>query len=336
MTATIQDVAQAANVSISTVSRSFTRPDLVSKKTRDKVLRIADELNFSLSRSAAALKSGRSLRIALLVSDHINLWFAASVIEGLNQIFHAEGYDISIFQISSTEERREFFSMLPVRRNADAVIVTSFDIYPEEIGQLANIDVPIIGINSNTPNAHGFTAAVNIDDHQGSVLAARHLMSLGHRDIVYVRTRRDVSLRFSVQDRFETFMATCEAEGITPQVITAGEGKDRISRVATELLTLSHLPTAIACQEDGIAIPLLFQLERNGINIPNDVSVIGFDDSFYAKDLGLTTIRQEPVNMAITAAQMALDLIEEKPLDNPFRVFPAQLIVRASTARPRK
>lgn len=336
MPATIQDVAQAANVSISTVSRSFTRPELVSKKTRDKVLRIADELNFSLSRSAAALKSGRSLRIALLVSDHLNLWFSASVIEGLNQVLHAEGYDISIFQISSTEERHEFFDMLPVRRNADAVIVTSFDIYKEEVGQLANIDVPTIGINSTSPNTRVFNAAVNIDDHQGSILAARHLMSLGHRDIVYVRTNREVSLHFSVQDRFESFMAACEAEGVTPRVITAGEGKDRISRVATELLSMPQLPTAIACQEDGIAIPLLFQLERNGVSVPNDVSIIGYDDSFYAKDLGLTTIRQEPVKMAMTAAQMALDLIDEKPVDDPFRVVPAQLIIRASTARPRK
>lgn len=128
MTTSIQDVAQKAGVSISTVSRSFTRPDLVSTKTRERVLAIADELNFSLSRSAAALKSGRSLRIAVLMSGHIRLWFTASVIEGLNEVLHAAGYDISVFQISSIEERREFFEMLPVRRNADAVIVVSFDI----------------------------------------------------------------------------------------------------------------------------------------------------------------------------------------------------------------
>lgn len=94
MSTSIQDVACAANVSISTVSRSFTRPELVSKATREKVLRIAEELNFSTSRSAVALKTGRALRVALLVSDHIRLWFSASVIEGLNQVLHEEGYDI--------------------------------------------------------------------------------------------------------------------------------------------------------------------------------------------------------------------------------------------------
>ena len=139
MKSSIQDVAQLAHVSISTVSRSFTRPDLVSKATRDKVMKAADELNFSISRSAAALKTGRALRIAVLVSGRLNLWFSSSIIEGLNQIFHDEGYDISIYQMSSIEERREFFDMLPVRRNVDAVIVISFDIDANEIEQLKSV-----------------------------------------------------------------------------------------------------------------------------------------------------------------------------------------------------
>ena len=186
MATSIQDVAREAGVSISTVSRSFTRPDLVSAKTRERVLAIADKLNFSLSRSAAALKSGRSLRIAVLMSGHIRLWFTASVIEGLNEVLHTQGYDISVFQISSIEERKEFFEMLPVRRNADAVIVASFDIDNNEIAQLASVGVPIVGINSVEPEARGFTAAVNIDDVQGSTLAARHLINLGHRRITYI------------------------------------------------------------------------------------------------------------------------------------------------------
>lgn len=120
MSANIQDVANKAHVSVSTVSRSFTRPNLVSASTRNKVLAIAEKMNFSISKSAAALKSGKTLRIALLISDQIRLWFSASIIQGLNQVFHTAGYDLSIFQISSSKERSEFFTMLPTRRNADA------------------------------------------------------------------------------------------------------------------------------------------------------------------------------------------------------------------------
>ena len=215
----IQDVAQLAHVSISTVSRSFTRPDLVSKATRDKVMKAADELNFSISRSAAALKTGRALRIAVLVSGRLNLWFSSSIIEGLNEVFHDEGYDISIYQMSSTEERSEFFNMLPVRRNVDAVIVISFDIASNEIEQLRSIDVPIIGINSSLPEERGFNAAVRIDDKQGSELAARHLMMLGHRDIVYIRSDREVTLHFSVQGRYESFMACCPPAASPPALL---------------------------------------------------------------------------------------------------------------------
>ncbi|OZG65624.1 LacI family DNA-binding transcriptional regulator [Bifidobacterium eulemuris] len=335
MSSSIQDVAKAAGVSISTVSRSFTRSDLVSARTRERVLSIADELHFSLSRSAAALKSGRSLRVALLMSDHIRLWFSASVIEGLNQVLHANSYDISIFQISSIEERKEFFEMLPVRRNADAVIVASFDIDNNEIAKLSSVGVPIVGINSVLPQERGFTAAVNIDDVQGSTLAARHLIALGHRNIAYVRTNRDVSLHFSVQQRFDSFMEVCAKEGITPHVIDVHEGEHRIANAVTQLMSMDSMPTAIACQEDGIALPLLFQLERNGFSVPGDVSIIGYDDSFYTDDIGLTTIRQDPVLMAQEAARTTLKLIDGETPDTPFRVFPAQLVVRASTSRVR-
>ena len=327
MATSIQDVAREAGVSISTVSRSFTRPDLVSAKTRERVLAIADKLNFSLSRSAAALKSGRSLRIAVLMSGHIRLWFTASVIEGLNEVLHTQGYDISVFQISSIEERKEFFEMLPVRRNADAVIVASFDIDNNEIAQLASVGVPIVGINSVEPGAR---------DVQGSTLAARHLINLGHRRITYISTNREVSLSFSVQSRFDSFTACCRREGIEPQVIVCkvdDDGRYEISDVVNQLISQDEMPTAIACQEDGIALPLMFQLERNGFSVPGDVSLIGYDDSFYTGDIGLTTIRQDPVEMARVAARMTLDLIDEKPIEQPYIVFPAQLKVRSSTSR---
>ena len=242
MKSSIQDVAQLAHVSISTVSRSFTRPNLVSKATRDKVMKAADELNFSISRSAAALKTGRALRIAVLISGRLNLWFSSSIMEGLNESFHDEGYDISIYQMSSAEERRAFFDMLPVRRNVDAVIVISFDIDSNEIRQLRSVDVPIIGINSSLPEERGFNAAVRIDDKQGSELAARHLITLGHRDIAYIRTDREVTLHFSVQGRFDSFMTCCKSNGVEPRVFVTDEGKNNISKVVTQLLSSTTCP----------------------------------------------------------------------------------------------
>ena len=332
MPANIQDVADKAHVSVSTVSRSFTRPDLVSASTRNKVLGIAEKLNFSISKSAAALKSGRTLRIALLVSDQIRLWFSASIIQGLNQVFHSAGYDLSIFQISSIEERNEFFTMLPTRRNADAVVVCSFDVNTNEIEQLKTTGVPIVGINCLHPKDCDFDATINIDDDQGARLMARHLIGLGHHNIAYVRTTRDVSLHFSVLQRYHSFIDECKKNAITPIEIVAPANLDRISAIVSMLLGNATMPTAIACQEDGIAIPLMFQLARSGYATPSDVSIIGFDDSFYAHETGLTTIRQDPVEIAATAAKITLSLINGQKIDNPYRIVPAQLIVRSSTA----
>lgn len=332
MPANIQDVADKAHVSVSTVSRSFTRPDLVSASTRNKVLEIAEKLNFSISKSAAALKSGRTLRIALLVSDQIRLWFSASIIQGLNQVFHSAGYDLSIFQISSSEERNEFFTMLPTRRNADAVVVCSFDVNTTEIEQLKTTGVPIVGINCLHPKDCDFDATINIDDDQGARLMARHLIGLGHHNIAYVRTTRDVSLHFSVLQRYHSFIDECKKNAITPIEIVAPANLDRISAIVSMLLGNATMPTAIACQEDGIAIPLMFQLARSGYATPSDVSIIGFDDSFYAHETGLTTIRQDPVEIAATAARITLSLINGQEVDNPYRIVPAQLIVRSSTA----
>ena len=339
MGSNIQDVARAAGVSISTVSRSFTRPQLVSKATRERVLRVADELNFSLSRSAAALKSGRSLRVAVLLSERIGQWFVAHVIEGLNDVLHAQGYDLSVFQIDSVEDRREFFEMMPVRRNADAVVVVSFAIDQREVAQLASTDVPIIGINSAQPRDHGFSAAVNIDDAQGATLAARHLVTLGHRDIAYVSSAaREDTLDFSVGGRRRAFMDRCRAEGVTVREVvcrTGADGHYLIGDVVTQLMSMETMPSAVACEEDGIAVPLMFQLERSGFAIPGDVSLIGYDDSLYTEAIGLTTVRQEPVAMAHEAARMTLDLIGGHTPDEPFRTYPAQLVVRSSTSRPK-
>lgn len=127
----IREVAKAAGVSISTVSRAFTRPELVSDRTRRKVLETADKLDFNISRSATSLKSGQSFRVAMLMNEEITSWFNTEVFAGIDSIMHDAGYDVSLFQhVDTAENRKEFFTNLPVRRNVDAVFVTSFGVEP--------------------------------------------------------------------------------------------------------------------------------------------------------------------------------------------------------------
>ena len=126
MKASIGDVALKAGVSNATVSRTFAHPEQVSEATRLKVQAAADALNFSVSRSAGILKSGRTYRIALLVGSGVIEWFTAEIIAGLNDVLRDAGYDLVIYPIEGSEARDAFFEELPVRSNADAVFVSSF------------------------------------------------------------------------------------------------------------------------------------------------------------------------------------------------------------------
>ena len=122
MKASIEDVARQAGVSTATVSRAFSRPDMVSAKTRAKVMEAAQQLDFSVSRMAGILKSGRSHRVALLVGSSKLDWFTSRIIEGLNEVLRSAGYDLVIQPIGDAGAREEFFDELPVRGNADAAL----------------------------------------------------------------------------------------------------------------------------------------------------------------------------------------------------------------------
>lgn len=330
---TVYAVAERARVSPSTVSRAFSRPELVSDKTRQAVLQAAKELNFTISRSPMALKSGQTFRIALLTNTPVTTWFGANVFDGLDEVFHPAGYDIAFHRIDGMESREDFFDTLPVRRNVDAVVVTSFDIDYKEISRLKTIQVPIAGINTVSHN--GMSAWSSIDDHHGLSLIVKHLALLGHREIMFLGRNPKSLLKFSTSRRLQGMKDTCEQLGVKPAVHAVPEGDRHLQTTFNELVNMPVLPTAIACQEDGIAIPLICKLRDFGLRIPEDISVTGFDDSVYAEEFGLTTIRQQPRAMGNEVARKILKLIRRKEVTDPFNLHPAELIVRTSTAPPR-
>lgn len=329
----IREVAKAAGVSISTVSRAFTRPELVSERTRRKVLETADKLDFNISRSATSLKSGQTYRVALLMNEEITSWFNTEVFAGINAVMHEAGYDISLFQhIDTAENRRDFFTNLPVLRNVDAVFVASFAIEPQEVEQLKRIHVPIIGIN--TPSAAGFDASISIDDEAGMFTAAQHLISLGHKNLIYVCSEAIDSINSSIDARGQGFVRACKmAEAthqFTWQVLAVPRGKTFADSALTALLALDEFPDAICCQTDMMAIPLVLKLDRYGHRTPRDFSIIGFDDSPYADTVNLTTMRQDPFAMGRLAAHKAMKLIAGESVETPHEVVRAQLVLRGT------
>ena len=254
MKASIQAVAAEAGVSISTVSRTFAKPNLVLPETRSKVMAAAEKLDYRISRSAAALKTGQSFRVALLMSDPISTWFNSNTYAGLDSVLHPAGYDISIFEMADAHDRHEFFATLPVRRNVDAVIVNSFNIVPEEVEKLSNMKVPIVGIN--IPSINGFNATVSIDDRQAMHVAVEHLFSMGHRRIAYAyETSNDnnQNMVFSAEARLHGLMETAEKRKMTVERIAIRNYEDATNTILNSLLTMDPAPTALYCESDELA-----------------------------------------------------------------------------------
>lgn len=329
----IEDVAERAGVSTATVSRAFSKPDLVSEKTRAKVMKVADELGFSVSRTAGVLRSGRSRRIALLVGGPRIEWFTAGLIEGLNAVFRDAGYDLVIYPIGSGQARHAFFEDLPVSGNADAVIISSFAASDEEIGRLRDaMRIPLIGINIT---GEGFDASTSIDDRLGIRLIVRHLAQLGHRNLLYMYEDFHNTLGFSSLNRISGFREACEhLPGVTGRIVSTRPGDDMLDAMASELHAYDDPPTAVCFHQDSMAIPLLLNLRRYGLSVPDDLSITGFDDSTFSAAAGLTTVRQDPYAMAVAAAHKTLDLIEDRTPAEPYEIFPVRLVVRTTTAAP--
>lgn len=252
----------------------------------------------------------------------------------MNAVLRPAEYDLAIWQIGTYREQQCFFDDLPERRNVDAVIVSSFDIKTREIDRLATMGVPLIGINS--PIDSRMAASVNTDDLHGGTIMANHLMSLGHQNIVFVATRTaEHILRFSANRRWESFARTCKLKDINPRLIMTERKPNMAEVLSDRLLTMKSRPTAVACQDDEIAIPLLLELRRRNVAVPGQFSIIGFDDSRYARETGLTTIRQLPIQLGMITGAKILDLLSTGKTNAPFESCTAALIERSSTAPPK-
>nr|WP_240932262.1 substrate-binding domain-containing protein [Bifidobacterium thermophilum] len=260
-------------------------------------------------------------------------WFTAEIIAGLNDVLRDAGYDLVVYPIEGLEARDAFLEKLPVRSNADAVFVSSFGISPDEVKRLGTAKIPIIGINTTS---EGFDATVGINDKEGIKLIVRHLVKLGHRNLLYLYENFSSTLGFGSHNRIVGFQEACNAiGGLTARTLGVQEGDKILDVAIPEMMASDNPPTALCFHQDSQAVPLFFRLQRSGLSIPEDISVTGFDDSTFAKEAELTTVRQRPYDMAVKAAQKALALIEGRPVHEPFETFPVQLQVRGSTAKPR-
>lgn len=330
----IVDVARRAGVSVSTVSRSLRGASNVSAATRERVRRAADELAYVPSPAASRLASGRTGTIGVLV-PFTKRWFFAEVLAGAEGPFREGGYDLLLYNVGDLRSRSAFFGDLPLRRRVDAVLSIASSLSDHERESLTGLGVPVVSVGQRCAGLSG----VGVDDEGGAEMAMRHLLLLAHRDIAMISGRPDDPLgRATTGARLAGFRKAITEAGIEErgdQVVAEPWGVAGGARAMERLLARRTLPTAVFAESDEMALGALHVLGRAGLNVPGQVSLIGFDDHEMATTADLTTIAQPVREQGELAARMLLEVLGGSASSGFDVVLPTQLVVRRSTGPPR-
>jgi DNA-binding LacI/PurR family transcriptional regulator len=336
MRVSIKDIAKAAGVSHSTVSRALSDSPLVSDETRTRIARLAREMGYSPNALARSLVTRQTHTVGVVVTTIADP-FIAEVVQGIEATAHDHGFT-SILCNSGAEPEREIAAVEMLRsKRVDGVIVTSSRVGALYLEHLERIGVPIVLINNHNEQSGRYTFTVTVDNCHGGYLATQHLIELGHQRIAYVTAQADHSSDF---DRMTGYRQALGHAGIEPnaRLIIPGNGRaDGGERALEALLALDNRPSGVFCYNDMTAIGLIHAARRAGLSVPADLAVVGFDDIPFATYFypPLTTVAQPKVEMGQRAMKMALSLMtanqEGDPLSNI--VVQGKLVVRASTVR---
>jgi LacI family transcriptional regulator, repressor for deo operon, udp, cdd, tsx, nupC, and nupG len=333
VTASINDVARAAGVSASTVSRALRGRPGVSDEVRAQIAAVAAQLGYTASRSASSLASGRTYTIGVLV-PYVGRWFFGTVVDAAEKVFSAAGYDVLLYNLGSPETRKRFFTRLPVRKRVDAVLSLRIP-DDEESAALRSLGVPLATTVGGT--RPGFTV-VGIDDRAGTESAVRHLVNLGHRRIGMISGASGPLHWTTPIERSNAYLDVLADAGIEHDPALEADGDYTVEggeRAMTELLALRHPPTAVFAQSDEMAMGALRALRRHRLRVPEDVSVVGFDDHELSEVVGLTTVAQPVAAQGREAARLLLARLDDPDAGPADPVeMPLRFVLRETTAPP--
>lgn len=330
----IHTVARMAKVSIATVSRTINHVPTVNAKMAKRVWEVIKELDYLPNTQARALVSGRSRLLGLIISEITNPFFP-ELIQGFEDAAVEHGYEILIGSTNYDPERMKGCIRRMVERKAEGVAVMTFGIEEPLLDQLADRHVPLVFVDVG-PDRPGISL-LRVDYHHGIRQGVQHLAALGHRDIAFVTG----PLRLhSAHSRLAAFQRAIQECGIAvdPKWIVEGDHTMEGGIAAAEkLLAGAKLPTAVMCSNDMTAIGVLHKAYRAGLRVPDDLSIIGFDNIHITQMTipPLTTIQMSCFDLAREAVMALRAQVEQTPA--PKRDYPieTQLVVRETTGFPR-
>ncbi|WP_420630081.1 LacI family DNA-binding transcriptional regulator [Candidatus Leptofilum sp.] len=329
---TIRDVAKKAGVGVGTVSRVINSNPAVRESTRQKVLAAIEELEFTPSPIARRLSLGKTMTVAVIAPFFVRPSYVERF-RGLDAIFAESDYDFVLYNVETIERRDYCFRELAHSDKVDGLLIMSLVPQNKIVRRFKNAGIPAVLVDA----AHPELSHVIIDDLEGGYNATKHLIDLGHRKIAYISDHMHES-PFNFQpviDRYRGYRKALADAGIPfqPEYHRQGELSREVAKEITiDLLQLPEPPTAIFAYSDTQAFGTLRAARELNIAVPEQLSVIGYDDIEIAEYLHLTTVRQELYDSGRVGAQMLLNAISNPTAVPQTTLLPTKIIERDTTA----
>jgi LacI family transcriptional regulator len=325
-TVTIQDVAKTAGVSVSTVSRVLNGKVDVASDTQDHILAIIEDLGYTSNLAARSMRSFKKGLLGLIMPD-IAYPYAVEIMKGVNRAISESEFDLLVYTTGDVKKsgrashELKYVSLLN-NSIADGVVIVA------PVTSEFSTNAPIVSIDPVMSNPQ--YPSVHATNYQGVVDGMAYLLSLGHRRIGFISGREELE---SSNRRLRGYRDSLENAGIPvdDNLIAAGDYTTETAiKCARELLSLPERPTAIFASNDQSAMGVYQVAEELGLNIPGDLSVVGFDNIPESKYMGLTTVDQFISEMGYTATRMLIKLINHPPLDESTYRMKTKLVIRNS------
>jgi LacI family transcriptional regulator len=325
--ATIAEVARQAGVGVATVSRVLNGSPAVREETRRRVLAAIAELGYAPNPAARALSTGRTLSIGVVAP----FFTRPSVIErlrGVSDVLAAAGYQLVLFDVERPGQDTVSFRTLP--GGLDGLLSISLCPPEADLARFEAASMPVVLVDHPDERL----PRVYTDDVAGGRLATEHLLALGHRRIAFIgdveRNPHGFTSSAMRRSGYEQALAAAGC-AIEPELVRrAAHGREPAAALTRELLSSQRPPTAIFAASDTQAFGALEAAESLGVDVPGDLSVVGYDDIELARYMGLTTVAQPLHESGVCGAQMLLDALGGAAISG--RQLPVELTVRTSTA----
>jgi LacI family transcriptional regulator len=329
---TMREVADKAKVSPTTVSHVINNTRFVSEDVRARVTAAMKELGYRPNALARSLRRGITFTIGLILPDSANPFFA-EIGRAIEETAFQYGYNVILCNTEGEYNREQIYVDLLTKKQVDGLIFVAAGAQSESLSSLLQDDILVVLIDRQVPGID--VDVVLSDNRQGGYLATKHLVDLGHTRIACISGPSDIT---PSSERVIGYLQALQEAGMPPDEKLIISGNFRVEsghQIVQELLAFPNPPTAVFASNDLMAIGAMRAVTQKGLRVPEDVSIVGFDDIELASYISpaLTTVRQPKMEMGKTAVDLLIKQTQEGNRTASLTILNNELIVRDSTGR---